>query len=103
MRETEMFSMPIMEGTPQPMSTKAPKGSRWVTRTGRTCPGERLSSRAAWASSWARRRERMGQRWPSRSSRASTVKHTGRPTRERMAMSRVEPSAMPRAVSVRGM
>ena len=97
-----MFSMPIREGTPQPMSTKAPKGSRWVTTAGMIMPGRSPASMASRAARWARRRESRGRRAPSASSSPSTVKQTGLPTRERMAISRVVPSAMPRAASSRG-
>ena len=97
-----MCSTPSMEITPQPRSTKAPKGSRWVTTAGRTIPGRPWESRRSRARRWARRRERRGcPSGPPLGS--STKKETGRPTRERIAMSRVVPSAMPRAVSARGM
>ena len=43
MRETEMYSMGSMATTPQPMSRKAPKDSRWVTTAETTDPGPRCS------------------------------------------------------------
>jgi len=40
MRETDMASIGISDGRPQPMSTKHPKGSRCVTFAGITSPDE---------------------------------------------------------------
>ena len=42
--DTDRFSMPMSDGTPQPASTNAPNGSRCVTRAGITSPGRRESS-----------------------------------------------------------
>lgn len=103
MRETEIASIPIMEVTPQPISTKAPKGSRWVTTAGITWPGESWASMASRAFCCASRRDSVRRTVPPVSSTAVTTKQTGLPTRERMAISRVVPSVMPRAASARGM
>ena len=92
--------MPTMDTTPQPTSTKAPKGARWVTVAGRTVPAGQ-ASRASRARSWARRRERVRRKGAS--STPVTTQAVGLPTRERMEISRAVPSRMPRAASSRGM
>ena len=102
-RDTEMLSMGIRDGMPQPMSTKQPNGSRWVTQAGRMSPGRHASRYCAWQRSWAMRRDKMARGAPAASQVSSvTTKHTGLFTREIRAMSRVVPSRMPTAPSFRG-
>ena len=104
MRETEMESMGSSETMPQPMSANTPKGSMWVMRAFITSPGERRRTNSSRHFSWAARRESRAVIRPYSSRvKSSTKKHTGRFTRERMAMSRTVPSLMPRAPSSRGM
>ena len=86
------------------MSTKQPKPSRWVTRAGMTSPAVSERMYCSRHSCCAALRERTGQRLPSLCCpMLSMRKQTGLPTRESKAMSRTEPSAIPKAPSHRGM
>ena len=103
MRETEIESMGSRETMPQPMSAKTPKGSMWVTLASITSPGESLRTNSSRHFSWAARRESSAVMRPYSSRiKSCTKKHTGRFTRERMAISRTLPSLMPIAPSSRG-
>ena len=64
MRETEIRSIGIMEISPQPMSTKAPKRSSRVTVAFRMAP---RGSERRWfnALRWAARRDSSGVSLPS--------------------------------------
>ena len=104
MRETEIASIGSRETMPQPMSAKAPNGSRWVMRTSITSPRVRPDIYCARQRSCALRRESTAVIRPAASRMKSvTTKHTGLLTREMMAMSRTVPSRMPSAPSSRGM
>ncbi len=104
MRETEIASIGSRATMPQPMSAKAPKLSRWVTRASITSPGLSLEIRSSRHFCWAARRERTAVTVPSSFfSKPVTRKQTGRLTLDRMAMSRTVPSRIPSAPSARGM
>ena len=102
MRDTDIFSMPMSDGTPQPASTNAPNGSRCVTRAGITSPGRRESSSRSCAFCWTMVRDSHAVGGSVLSSISVTTKQVGLPTRDRMAISRVSPSATPSAQDTRG-
>ena len=73
--------------------------ARLVTAAGRISPGWRSEKMAARASSCARRRDNNAS---PQEENSMTRKLTAFPTLDKIAISRVEPSAMPRAVSFLG-
>ena len=95
--------MGIIDGIPQPMSTKQPNFSMWVTRAGKTSPGVQCDKNSCQHCSCACRRERIASGTPSVSVVSScTWKQTGFPAFAISAISLVVPSAMPIAPSSRG-
>ena len=103
MRDTDRFSMPMSDGTPQPTSTNAPNGSKWVTRAAVTSPGRSVPSSQSCARCCAMVRDSQTVGGSVRSSMSVTTKQVGLPTRDNIAISRVSPSATPSAQHTRGM
>ena len=99
MRETDMASIGISEGRPQPMSTKHPKGSRCVTFAGITSPDVSVLIYRSMHSSCARRLDNLHMTSPFSWTISVTLKHTVLFTLESNAMSFVLPSCIPIAPS----
>ena len=89
---------------PQPISKKAPKGSKWVTLAGKTSPGVKRERYSVLQRSWAFLLEQITVGFPRASkSIRSTQKATCFPVRAMRAISRKRPSRMPNAPSSLGM
>ena len=97
MRDTDRFSMPMSDGTPQPASTNAPNGSRCVTRAGITSPGRRESSSRSCAFCWTMVRDSHAVGGSVLSSISVTTKQVGFAYTRQDGNSRVSPSATPSA------
>ena len=101
--ETEIASIGISEGIPQPTSTKQPNCSRWVTLAGIISPGVKLSMYSDLHCSWTILLDKTAVSFPFLSQLIAIIlKQTGLLTFDIRAISRVVPSSIPIAPSILG-